>query len=57
MKAAGAFYLLDRGIEKLKRSGGLVVPKTLATLESALAAIRASGQAPETLRFGLKRTN
>lgn len=50
----GAFYLLDRGLEKLNSSRALLVLGTLATLASRLKKIRASGKAPETLLFGLR---
>lgn len=50
----GAFYLLDRGREKLEKAKALVVPETLATLAGALAEIRASGKAPAGLAFGLR---
>ncbi len=53
-KTDGAFYLLDRGREKLARAKILLAPSTLAALESALAGIRASGKAPDALVFGLK---
>lgn len=53
-KTDGAFYLLDRGLEKLEKNNELVVPETLAALEGSLRAIRASGMAPEALIFGLK---
>lgn len=50
----GAFYLLDRGREKLARTKALLVPETLASLERELSAVRASGSPPATLIFGLK---
>jgi len=53
-KTDGAFYLLDRGREKLARAKSLLAPSTLAALESDLADIRASGRAPDTMTFGLK---
>jgi hypothetical protein len=53
-KTDGAFYLLDRGLEKLAKTAGLLAPATLAALTTALQAIRASGAAPESLIFGLK---
>jgi hypothetical protein len=52
-KTDGAFYLLDRGLEKLRRSSVLLSPDSLGTLEGALTKIRASGAAPTALRFGL----
>ena len=54
LKTDGAFYLLDRGREKLDKTAKLLVPQTLAALEDALNKIRASGAAPESLIFGLK---
>ncbi len=53
-KTDGAFYLLDRGLAKLKRSRVLVRPDALAALETALKKIRDSGAAPQALRFGLR---
>jgi hypothetical protein len=53
-KTDGAFYLLDRGREKLARTKALLVAETLAALESKLGGIRASGTAPAGLSFGLK---
>ena len=51
---AGADYLLARGREKLRANGTLLEPAGLAALESSLDALRASGSAPESLRFGLR---
>ena len=53
-KTAGAFYLLDRGLEKLEKTKSLLVPESLAALDAVLRRIRASGQAPASLTFGLK---
>jgi hypothetical protein len=53
-KTEGAFYLLDRGLEKLKKNETLLVPGTLAALDISLRGIRASGKAPAALHFGLK---
>jgi predicted metal-dependent hydrolase len=53
-KTDGAFYLLDRGMEKLGRTKSLLEGGSLAALESALKKIRASGTAPSGLLFGLK---
>ena len=53
-KIGGAFYLLDRGLEKLDRTRGLLAPEPLAALKAALREVRASGAAPERLRFGLR---
>ena len=52
-KTDGAFYLLDRGLEKLSKTERLLVPETLAALTSALRKIRMSGRAPDGLVFGL----
>ncbi len=53
-KTDGAFYLLDRGLQKLKKTGALLETAGLATLETKLKKIRASGKAPASLSFGLK---
>ena len=53
-KTDGAFYLLDRGLEKLAKSGERLAPETLTALDGALRKIRTSGKAPEALIFGLK---
>lgn len=53
-KPDGAFYLLDRGIAKLRRTRSRLAPESLAALETAVEKIRASGKAPEALRFGLR---
>lgn len=53
-KTDGAFYLLDRGLEKIRRMGALLEPETLAPLESQLSEIRKTGAAPKSLRFGLR---
>jgi len=53
-KTDGAFYLLDRGSEKLLKTKALLEPASLGALESALKTIRASGKAPAGLTFGLK---
>ena len=53
-KTDGAFYLLDRGLEKLTRTKDLLSPDSFASLEIALKKVRASGIAPNSLRFGLR---
>ena len=53
-KKDGAFYLLDRGLEKLAKTQALLAPKPLAALVAALSRIRSSGKAPASLTFGLK---
>jgi Domain of unknown function (DUF309) len=52
-KTEGSFYLLDRGAAKLRLTSPLLTPGSLATLQDALAKIRASGSAPKSLRFSL----
>lgn len=53
-KPDGAFYLLDRGIAKLRRARALATPESLAALEAAVKKIRTAGKAPAALRFGLR---
>lgn len=53
-KTDGAFYLLDRGLEKLEKTKRLLEPAALAALERALAPVRASGKAPAAFLFGLR---
>ncbi|MCR4294800.1 MAG: DUF309 domain-containing protein [Elusimicrobia bacterium] len=53
-KTDGAFYLLDRGREKLEQTKLLLVPETLASLTRSLDEIRARGLAPASMIFGLK---
>lgn len=50
----GAFYLLDRGLEKLRAAAALLDPASLAALAAAVARAKVSGRAPESLRFGLR---
>lgn len=50
----GAFYLLDRGLAKLRETAGLLSPGCLAPLEAALLAARRDARAPKSLRFGLR---
>ena len=52
-KIDGALYLLDRGLQKLRKTKTLLTPDSLASLEIALDGIRSSGIAPQSLRFGL----
>jgi hypothetical protein len=54
-KTDGAFYLLDRGLEKLRRGAALLTPESLAALETAVDGAKTAGQAPAALRFGLRR--
>jgi predicted metal-dependent hydrolase len=53
-KPDGAFYLLDRGLEKLRGSKHLLTKDSLSLLETALSSIRMSGIAPNSLRFDLR---
>jgi hypothetical protein len=53
-KPDGAFYLLDRGLEKLRRGRALLDGQSLAVLERAIADIRRAGRAPERLNLGLR---
>lgn len=53
-KPTGAFYLLDRGREKLLKTKSLLEPKSLASLDASLLGVRASGKAPGSLVFGLR---
>lgn len=50
----GAFYLLDKGLEKLEKTRRLLDPAALDALKTALAPVRASGKAPPRLVFGLR---
>jgi hypothetical protein len=53
-KTDGAFYLFDRGLEKLGRCRALLRPASLAALEEAMRTIRSAGKAPRSFRFGLR---
>ncbi|NNN05138.1 MAG: DUF309 domain-containing protein [Elusimicrobia bacterium] len=53
-KPDGAFYLFDRGLQKLRAVGALIDAPSLAALEAVLSEIRRSGHAPERMRFGLR---
>ena len=53
-KTDGAFYLLDRSLEKLSRSRALVTPESLSALVEVLKTIRAAGVCPDSLRFRLR---
>jgi hypothetical protein len=53
-KTEGAFYLLERGLDKLRRGQALLDAQSLAALERAIADVRRAGRAPERLRFGLR---
>ena len=55
-KTDGAFYLLDRGLEKLAKNKKYLTSETLTALEGSLRAIRASGKVPGALIFGLKES-
>lgn len=52
-KTDGAFYLLDRGAQKLAKTARLLAPQPLADLLAEIARVRAAGAAPARLRFGL----
>jgi hypothetical protein len=56
-KTDGAFYLLDRGLEKLRRTRALLSTDSLTALEDSLTKIRASAAAPAALRFRLIHTS
>lgn len=53
-KTAGAFFLLDRGLQKLRRARALLTPDSLDALERRLLKIRRSGTSPRRLSFGLR---
>lgn len=53
-KPEGAFYLLERGLDKLSRGRARLEPGPLSALEAALKRIRTAGKAPASLRFGLR---
>lgn len=53
-KTDGAYYLLDRGLEKLRANGAALTPESLAELTAALRIIRESGIAPRFIRFSLR---
>jgi hypothetical protein len=53
-KTEGAFYLLDRGLAKIRRQSRLLEPEPLGALETAIRKARADASAPKTLRFGLR---
>jgi hypothetical protein len=53
-KTEGAFYLLDRGVEKMRLTRSLLTPDSLGKLEAAIKGIRAAGIAPKSLRFSLR---
>jgi predicted metal-dependent hydrolase len=53
-KPDGAFYLFDRGLDKLRKSRSLLEPDSLARLEAAVETARAAGTAAQSFRFGLR---
>ncbi len=53
-KPEGAFYLFDRGLEKLRKSRVLLEPDSLAALEASVEAARTAGTAARSFRFGLR---
>jgi tRNA splicing endonuclease len=53
-RTEGAFYLFDRGLDKLRKSRSLLEPDTLAALEAAVETARAAGAAAKSFTFGLR---
>ena len=53
-KTDGAFYLLDRGLEKLRKARAGLSPDSLIELEAALKKTRDSGIFPTALDFRLR---
>jgi predicted metal-dependent hydrolase len=53
-KTEGAFYLLQRGLAKLRKTEQLLAPGSLAPLAAAVGRIRSTRKAPAALAFGLK---
>ncbi|UPT73439.1 MAG: DUF309 domain-containing protein [Elusimicrobiota bacterium] len=53
-KTDGAFYLLDRGLEKILKTQALLAPGPVDALVVGILAVRTSGRAPARLVFGLK---
>jgi predicted metal-dependent hydrolase len=53
-KTDGAFYLLDRGAQKIRKAAALLADDSADQLESELRAFRKKGAAPRMLRFGLR---
>ena len=53
-KTDGAFYLLDRGFDKLDRAQALLTSESLSTLADAVKDIRSTGICPASLRFRLR---
>lgn len=53
-KRSGAEELFDHGLAKLRASRALLTADSLASLEDALAGVRAATKAPAGLRFGLR---
>lgn len=56
-KTDGAFYLLDRGVAKVRREGALLAADSLGALVKELASCRKKGVAPRALRFGLRASS
>lgn len=52
-KPDGAFYLLDRGIEKIRERRALLDAGSFAAFEAELDRVRQAGAAPDAFRFGL----
>jgi hypothetical protein len=53
-KTDGAFYLFDRGLDKLRQCRSLLEPDSLARLEAAVETARAAGAAAKSFTFGLR---
>jgi len=53
-KTDGAFYLFDRGLDKLRQCRKLLEPDSLARLEAAVETARAAGAAAKSFTFGLR---
>jgi predicted metal-dependent hydrolase len=53
-KTGGAFYLLDRGLEKVRRTRALLAEETVDGFENRVRLLRKTGAAPSSFRFGLR---
>jgi predicted metal-dependent hydrolase len=53
-KTGGAYYLLDRGIEKIRRTSALLAAETVDGLENGVRLLRKTGSAPRSFRFGIR---
>lgn len=52
-KTDGAFYLLDRGLEKLRANRARLTEESFARLERSLSMIHRDSKAPSSFTFGL----